>query len=92
MADLNTDIRESVREKYAAAARAAAAEPASSCCGSPADADGVFGGGLYAEGETDGGPPARSARRWAAASRPPSPTCTRARRCSTSARARAPTC
>jgi arsenite methyltransferase len=61
MADLNTDIRETVREKYAAAARAAAAEaassccgPASSCCGSPADETGVFGSGLYAEGETEG--------------------------------------
>jgi len=65
MADLNTDIRETVREKYAAAARAAAAEPAgsccapsasksSSCCGSPADEAGVFGSGLYAEGETEG--------------------------------------
>ena len=65
MADLNTDIRETVREKYAAAARAAAAEPTgsccgssaskgSSCCGSPADEAGVFGSGLYAEGETEG--------------------------------------
>jgi SAM-dependent methyltransferase len=65
MADLNTDIRETVREKYAAAARAAAAEPSgsccapsaskgSSCCGSPADEAGVFGSGLYAEGETEG--------------------------------------
>ena len=61
MADLTTDIRETVREKYAAAARAAAAEPASSCCGSgssccgsPADETGVFGSGLYAEDETEG--------------------------------------
>ncbi|HET8950952.1 MAG TPA: arsenite methyltransferase [Solirubrobacteraceae bacterium] len=54
MADLNTDIRETVREKYAAAARAAAAEPTGSCCGSPADETGVFGSGLYAEGETEG--------------------------------------
>ena len=55
MADLtSTDIRETVREKYAAAARAATAEPASSCCGSPADQAGVFGSGLYAEGETEG--------------------------------------
>ena len=48
------DIRETVREKYAAAARAATAEPASSCCGSPADETGVFGSGLYGEGETEG--------------------------------------
>ena len=48
------DVRETVREKYAAAALAAAAEPASSCCGSPADEAGVFGSGLYADGETEG--------------------------------------
>jgi arsenite methyltransferase len=57
MADL-TDIRESVRERYAAAAKAATertgAEEAG-CCGSdssgcsPADATGVFGGKLYNE-------------------------------------------
>ncbi len=48
------DIRETVREKYAAAARAATAEPGSSCCGSPGDEAGVFGSGLYADGETEG--------------------------------------
>jgi ubiquinone/menaquinone biosynthesis C-methylase UbiE len=57
MAEL-TDIRESVREKYAAAARAAAGKTAGSdarCCGSdgcgcsPADATGVFGSALYDE-------------------------------------------
>ncbi|MBV9414503.1 MAG: hypothetical protein JO363_05945 [Solirubrobacterales bacterium] len=58
MAEL-TDIRETVREKYAAAVRAAA-EPnitagRGGCCGSGepscglADAAGVFGGGLYDE-------------------------------------------
>jgi arsenite methyltransferase len=58
MAEL-TDIRETVREKYAAAARAAAqakpAAPQSGCCGSsdltcsPANAAGMFGGTLYDE-------------------------------------------
>jgi arsenite methyltransferase len=58
MAEL-TDIRESVRERYAAAAkRAGGADDAvqdSDCCGSagpscnPADASGVFGSGLYDE-------------------------------------------
>jgi len=56
MAEL-TDIRESVRERYAAAARkAAGAEDGqkSGCCGggassSPADATGAFGGALYDE-------------------------------------------
>ena len=56
MAEL-TDIRETVREKYAAAAKAVA-EPSAEeagCCGSnaaccsPADATGVFGGALYDE-------------------------------------------
>ena len=53
MADL-TDTRETVRAKYAAAARAASAASAeASCCGpgsatcSPADAGGVFGAALY---------------------------------------------
>jgi ubiquinone/menaquinone biosynthesis C-methylase UbiE len=42
MAELN-EVREAVRERYAAAARSSAG-----CC-SPADATGVFGGGLYDE-------------------------------------------
>jgi arsenite methyltransferase len=53
------DIRETVREKYAAAARAVAEQSgSSSCCGpvSLTDADDaqVFGGSLYAGAETDG--------------------------------------
>jgi arsenite methyltransferase len=54
MAEL-TDIRETVREKYAAAAKAAVAATGPGCCGSdsvscsPADATGVFGAGLYAD-------------------------------------------
>jgi arsenite methyltransferase len=47
------DIRETVREKYAAAARAAAAQPEASCgCGPAGDA--VFGSALYDEAETAG--------------------------------------
>jgi SAM-dependent methyltransferase len=42
MAELN-EVREAVRERYAAAARSS-----SGCC-SPADTTGVFGGGLYDE-------------------------------------------
>ena len=63
MAELTTDIRETVRERYAAAARAAstgsddqarALESESGCCGgaascSPADETGVFGATLYDE-------------------------------------------
>ena len=52
MAELTGDIRETVREKYAAAARAATT--GSSCCGAPADATGVFGVRLYSEGEAEG--------------------------------------
>jgi ubiquinone/menaquinone biosynthesis C-methylase UbiE len=44
-------VRDTVREKYAAAARAAAAQPGSACC-TPADGTGVFGSALYAETET----------------------------------------
>ena len=76
MAELS-DIRETVREKYAAAAEATSASAEAGCCEpgslacSPADEEGLFGGALY--GET-------------------SPTSTRARRFSTSARAPEPTC
>jgi ubiquinone/menaquinone biosynthesis C-methylase UbiE len=53
MAELS-DVRENVRERYAAAARRAAGER-EGCCGnevgcSPADSTGVFGGALYEEG------------------------------------------
>jgi ubiquinone/menaquinone biosynthesis C-methylase UbiE len=41
-------VRATVREKYAAAARAAAAQPGSACC-TPADRTGVFGSSLYDE-------------------------------------------
>jgi len=55
------DIREVVREKYAAAARAVAEQQAgASCCGSveltDADKTRVFGAALYDEAETDGAP------------------------------------
>ena len=55
------EIRETVRERYAAAARAMAIEQPSSCgCGSVAttDASGaeVFGGALYDDAQTDGAP------------------------------------
>jgi arsenite methyltransferase len=42
------EVRETVREKYAAAAMAAAADSVAGCC-SPADGAGVFGAALYAE-------------------------------------------
>jgi SAM-dependent methyltransferase len=61
MAELN-DIRESVRERYAQAAKAATSRNADGCCGggpstcSPADATGVFGGALYDDVDTAGTP------------------------------------
>jgi arsenite methyltransferase len=60
MADL-TDIRESVRERYAAAAKQAAQQDGSDCCGgpvscSPAGDSGVFGATLYDEATTEGIP------------------------------------
>ena len=54
-----TEIRETVRERYAASARAAAAAPQASCCGEPAtDAAGelIWGGGLYTDADADGAP------------------------------------
>ena len=83
-------VRETVREKYAAAAQAAAAGAAAGCC-SPADTTGVFGASLYAESVRGARKP-RSTRRSAAGFRPRSLTCTRARSCSTSAPAPALTC
>ncbi len=53
-----TDIREVVREKYAQAARAAAAQETGSCCGpvelTDADRNKVFGSSLYEGAETEG--------------------------------------
>jgi SAM-dependent methyltransferase len=42
------DVRETVREKYAAAATVLAAGPAAACC-TPADETGVFGASLYSD-------------------------------------------
>jgi SAM-dependent methyltransferase len=67
MADLidTSDIRETVRAKYAAAAMAASAAPAEAdCCGtgsvtcSPADAEGMFGAALYGDVSTAEAPEA----------------------------------
>jgi arsenite methyltransferase len=55
------DIRETVRERYAAAARVAATEPTSSCCGEPStDATGaeIWGGGLYTSEDAGDAPEA----------------------------------
>jgi arsenite methyltransferase len=62
-AGASQDIRESVRERYAAAARTVAKQSAStSCCGSvalaEADETGVFGVTLYEDAETEGAPAA----------------------------------
>jgi arsenite methyltransferase len=53
MAELTeTDIRDRVRERYAAAATAAATKSSSGCCGSPAAGE-VFCGALYEAEEAD---------------------------------------
>jgi arsenite methyltransferase len=62
MADLTDDIRENVRERYAAAARQAAVQNGEGCCGSTAGcgsekAD-FFGGSLYDQVDTEGVPTA----------------------------------
>jgi arsenite methyltransferase len=61
MAEL-TDVRQAVRERYAAAAETAAQRDGGCCAGpiaaSPADETGVFGGTLYATTEADGAPDA----------------------------------
>ena len=50
-----TEIRDSVRERYAAAARAAAKQEDSSCCGDASSGCGdVFGGALYEQAEVAG--------------------------------------
>jgi SAM-dependent methyltransferase len=62
-ADAEQDVRETVRERYAAAARAVAEQQRSaSCCGpvavSGADVTHVFGAALYGDGEGSGAPAA----------------------------------
>ncbi|MFL5778998.1 MAG: arsenite methyltransferase [Chloroflexota bacterium] len=52
MAELSTDLRETVRARYAAAARAAADQGAKCDCG-PGSGE-VFGGALYGEEHADG--------------------------------------
>jgi arsenite methyltransferase len=52
MAELTeTDIRERVRERYAAAAAAVANETASGCCGSPSGEPGCGPGGAFADSD-----------------------------------------
>ena len=106
MAELtDTDIRERVRERYAAAATAVAESTGSGCCGAPAaiascgpdisstDKHGneVFGATLYDDADS---PALKAAVEASLGCGVPtrSPTCTKARQCSTSAPAPAPTC
>ena len=107
MAELtDTDIRERVRERYAAAATAVAESTGSGCCGAPAAIAGCgpdiastdeHGNEVFGAGALRRRPRARpQGRSWrprsAAACRPRSPICMTARPCSTSAPAPAPTC
>lgn len=56
-ATITEHVRETVREKYAAAARAAAARVDAGCC-SPADRSGAFGSTLYTDSSEAGAPEA----------------------------------
>ena len=87
------EIREIVRERYAAAARGARA--GASCCGDGVEdscGGGVFGDALYGSEMLRARLARPSRHRSAAACRRQSPTCTRARPCSISARAPGRTC
>jgi hypothetical protein len=91
MSDSTTDLREEVRTKYAAAARAVldaspadpgCCGPASGpCCGPAADGAGladVFGPSLYRDGETDELPDEAVLASLGCGNPWPSPTCTTA--------------
>ncbi len=95
-----TDVRETVRERYAAAAKASKAvtEGGGGCGCGPAptlltDEAGrqVFGGALYGEDDAGSAPEGAVNASLAAACQPRSPSFARARRCSTWARAVGPT-
>jgi hypothetical protein len=92
---VSEDIRETVREKYAAAARAVVEQQGSAtCCGpialTAADKSQVFGAALYDGAETEGATVTAVAA--SLGSRPRSRICTRERRSWTSVRAPARTC
>ena len=88
-----SDIREAVRERYAAAAtQVTTSDPGAGCCAPSETFDGgseVFGAALYALSDQSSYPTPRPSPPSAAATPPPSPNCTRARRSSTSAQAAA---
>ena len=88
------DVREAVRERYAAAAAAASMERrrAAAAAVITDEQRDVFGSRLYGPRIATSSPTPRSSPRSAAAIRPRSPSCTRARRCSTWAPAAASTC
>src|SRR5947208_11651756 len=54
MTDQNTDLREAVRARYAAAATAVTSGSSADCCGPAAvDTDNDFGGGRYSPADRD---------------------------------------
>jgi hypothetical protein len=81
------DIREQVRERYAAAAaQVTTADPGAGCCGPSETFDGgseVFGAALYALGDHEQLPDTAKLASLGCATQPPSQNCARARRCST---------
>jgi hypothetical protein len=88
------NLREHVRDRYAAAAAAVGSGSGASCCG-PADAlaaiSDIFGASLYQPDQTADLPEEAVLASWAAATRWPSPRSAKARRFSTSAPAAAST-
>ena len=89
-------MRERVRARYAAAATQVAGGQSGCGCGQPADCgcdsgccgpvtveQSGIGAGLYADSDRDALPDAAVLPAWAAATRPPWPSCATARRCST---------
>ena len=93
------DLRDRVRDRYAAAANAVTGGTTASCCGVTADGtvqdveigDG-FGAELYAGEDRDALPAEAVAASLGCGNPSPSRTCTRARPCSTWVRAGASTC
>lgn len=91
MSEQSTDLRETVRQRYAAAA-AQVTEGGTACCGpAPAEVDENFGSTLYAADERDALPAEAVAASSAAATPSPSPDSAPVSASSTSAPAAAST-
>ncbi|GLY49928.1 hypothetical protein Lesp01_35840 [Lentzea sp. NBRC 102530] len=86
-----TELRETVRARYAAAAIAVTEGGGGCCSGQAVEVDETFGATLYQTAQRDELPPKRSRPHSAAATPPRSPNSAKASGCSTSAPAAAST-